>query len=262
MFQAPLPGAPWGPPRGPLEAFVARAAAAKGAELLRVIGEALLHPDVYVYGELLVLDNVLELAHTDDEQRPQEGSGVRALRLLRLMASGTVEDLVDLIKREEAKPVPPILLFKLRMLTIASRAAVSSRLLLKDLEKALEAPGCCDSVEGGLLEEFFRGPHASPVSEGWSGICVSEETVAKTAKPALDTEETEELVLASLRLGLVRGRLDGELGCLDIWGTISRDPTDRDIKAMISVLNDFDVRISKTLQHFRDAAEALQRKVI
>lgn len=263
MLQAPLSEAPWGPPRGPLEAFVARAATAKGAELLRVIGEALLHPDVFVFGELLVLDNVLELAHPGDSQGSDEGSGVRALKLLRLMASGTVGDLVELIKLKEANPVPPVLLFKLRLLTIASRAAVSSRLFFKDLQEALEAPGCCGSVEGaGLFESVFEVPHESPASQGCNGICASQETAAKTAKAALDAEEIEELVLESLRLGLVKGRVDGELGCLYTWDAISRDPTDRDIRAMISVLSDFDVRLSKTVQHFRDAAEALERHAI
>lgn len=257
MFQAPLPGAPLGPPRGPLEVFVERAAEAKGSELLRVIGQALLHPEVFVYGELLALENISDLARPNDDHGPQEKPGALAVKLLRMMASGTVEDLVDLIKRKEAKPVPPILLLKLRLLTITSRAAVSSRLFFKDLQKALEAPGCCDSSEGALFGGSFQGP-----PEGCTTACGSKETAAKTAKAALDAEETEELVLETLRLGLVRGRVDGELGCLDIWGSMSRDPTDRDIKAMISVLNDFDQRITDTLHHCHQAAEALQQQVL
>ena len=271
-----LGGAPWGPPRGPLEAFVARAKAARGDELLVVLEEALLHPEVFVFGELLALENVQALGARKGqggplpEMRPRE-RGPQVLLLLRLMASGTVEDLREMIKKQEIERVHPMMLYKIRLLTVVSLASVSSCVPFVDLQNALEAPDCC--TPSGAPLGLFRGPQRAPIAgecgdgaeEGNSSsptaaaAAAAEAAAAATAKASLDLGEVEEIVLFCLRLGLVRGRINGELACLCAWGALSRDPTERDIRAMISILKSFDARLLFVTQKLKTAAHAIHQ---
>ncbi|CDJ44932.1 hypothetical protein, conserved [Eimeria tenella] len=272
--EAPL-GAPGGPPGGPLDSFVARAKAARGPQLLQVLQEALLHPDLFIFGELLALDNVQQLGGPPGgeggpalegppggpptEGGPLEG-GPRMLFLLRLMASGTVKDLVESLGGPLGAPVPPQLLYKLRLLTIVSWASVSCCISFKELQGALEAPGCC-SAAAGLLQQ--GGPSGGPSggTPGWaqpdegpagapdssSSSSSSTAAAAAAAKEWLTESEVEEMAVTCLRLGLLRGRVDGELGCIDTWGAPLRDPTEKDIDPMLSVLKSFQHKVSHIL---------------
>ncbi|KAL8451699.1 hypothetical protein Emed_001861 [Eimeria media] len=249
---------------GPLANYVARAAAATGAELLQVIEEALLHPDIFVYGELLALPNVAELGGnkgpTEEQRGPLETGGppspppqtpeARAFLLLRLLASGTVSDLVAAVRRGEIQPVPVGLMHKLRLLTISSLAAVCPRLLFTDLQKALEAPGCCSEPGGGphgsqaLKDGDIGGPPTgAPSSNASAGAAAP----AGLGRAKLSVEEIEALVMECLQLGLVDGRIDGGVGCLDSWRALPRDPTEKDLKAMLSVLGGLEQRLERSI---------------
>ncbi|KAL8440908.1 hypothetical protein Emag_007618 [Eimeria magna] len=249
---------------GPLAKYVARAEAATGGELLQVIEEALLHPEIFVYGELLALPNVAELVRkkgpAQNQGGPLETEGppspppqtpeARAFALLHLLASGTVGDLVAAVRRQETQPVPFGLLHKLRLLTISSLAAVCPRLLFADIQKALEAPGCCSEPGGGPQgcrireEEAVEGPPPGTPGSNASAAAAAE---AGLGKARLSLEETEALVMECLQLGLVKGRIEGSVGCLDSWGAVPRDPTEKDLKAMLSVLGGLEQRLERSI---------------
>ncbi|CDI81042.1 hypothetical protein, conserved [Eimeria acervulina] len=335
----PPVGPPGGPPKGPLDDFVCRARASSGSELLQVIEEALLHPDVFVYGELLALENVQQLESTSGcvEGPPCVEGGPRAVYLLRLLASGTVGDLVEMNKKLQGAPIPPLLLQKLRLLTIVSRCSVSSRVSFKDLQKDLEAPGCCEQMgaptmhagapKEGPTPDMLGGEPASNSPLSVSGAAAAAATDAAAADGATDaaaaadataadaaaaagraaavaaaatadtaaaaahtaaaathiaaadtaaagaaaadaaagkaylTElEVEELVVKCLRLGLVWGRIDGDLGCIDTWGALNRDPSETDIEPMLAVLKSFYQRTHQTLLLLIAAKDKLQQQ--
>ncbi|OEH80451.1 COP9 signalosome complex subunit 7 [Cyclospora cayetanensis] len=254
-------GALWGPCRRHLDSLVARARQAKGASLMQIIEEALVHPEVFVFGELLELENVQQLGASRNEEVAAEGGvlegGPRALFLLRLMASGTVRDLVERREALLGAPIPPAILFKLRLLTVASLASVSPHLAFSEIQEALAAPGCCEpagaSAECSQVDLEIEG--RCEVLDRWSS------TPAAT-KAWLTELEVEELVLTCMRLGLVHGRIDGELGCLDSCGALNRDPTERDIPAMIGLLKDFSGRLSEIICHLRTAKDAIEHHAI
>ncbi|KAL8275271.1 hypothetical protein Esti_000855 [Eimeria stiedai] len=265
MSGAPTEEGPQAAPRGPspvepLASYVARAEAATGAELLQVIEEALLHPEIFVYGELLALPNVAELGRKGGPVEkdggllekeggppsPPQTPEARAFLLLRLLASGTVGDLVAAVRRQETQPVPVGLLHKLRLLTISSLAALCPKLLFADIQQALEAPGCCSESWGPpqgcqtLEDEALEGPLPG-------GPSSSASAAAAGGKARLSVEETEALVIECLQLGLVSGRIDGAQGCLDSWGALPRDPTERDLQAMLSVLGGLELRLQRSI---------------
>ncbi|KAL8432243.1 hypothetical protein ACSSS7_004703 [Eimeria intestinalis] len=261
---------------GPLTSYVARAAAATGAQLLEVIEEALLHPDIFVYGELLALPNVAALGgsvggEVEKEGGPleREGGGplppmtpeARAFLLLRLLASGTVGDLVAAVRKQEIEPVPHSLLHKLRLLTISSLAAVCPRLRFADVQLALEAPGCFSESPSSPPviktqdNETLEGP-LLPGAPGDSALAG-----AGGGKARLSLEETEALVMECLQLGLVKGRIDGAMSCLDSWGALPRDPTNRDLKAMISVLGSLELRLERSIALLSATSKQMLRLV-
>ncbi|XP_013407470.1 COP9 signalosome complex subunit 7b-like [Lingula anatina] len=98
----------------PLEQFVLLAKSAKGAAAVELVKQALEAPGVYVFGELLAMPHIQELA---------EGPHAAYFNLLNLFAFGTVKDY------EENKATLPELtnasLTKLRHLTLVALATKS-----------------------------------------------------------------------------------------------------------------------------------------
>ncbi|CAG0895124.1 unnamed protein product [Darwinula stevensoni] len=111
----------------PVEQFVLLAKGAKGAAAVELVKQAIEAPGVYVFGELLDMPNIKELA-----QGPHNGSW----ELLNLFAYGTYKDYRA--NQDSLPPVTPTMLQKLCHLTIVSLATKSKvlpyEMLLEELE--------------------------------------------------------------------------------------------------------------------------------
>lgn len=111
----------------PLEQYVLLAKAAKGAAAVVLIKQVLEAPGVYVFGELLEMPNIQELAN---------GEHVKHHNLLNLFAYGTYKDYKE--KKAELPEVTPAMLNKLRQLTMVSLATknkcIPYSLLLSELD--------------------------------------------------------------------------------------------------------------------------------
>lgn len=115
----------------PLEQFVLLAKTVKGAAVVGLIKQVLEAPGVYVFGELLDMPNILELA---------EGPHAPYFNLLNVFAFGAYKDYQD-----NAATLPELTsgqLTKLRHLTIVSLAAKSNSKCIPyaDLLKELDIP--------------------------------------------------------------------------------------------------------------------------
>lgn len=130
---------------GDLKPFLLLAKNTKGAATAALIGQVLDHPGVNVFGELLDMPNVLELAGT-----PSNGS----LELLRLFAYGTWSEYktraAELPELSEAQTT------KLKRLTLVALAAQSKRLAYDVLMQELGLPGVRE-LEDLLIECMYAG---------------------------------------------------------------------------------------------------------
>ncbi|XP_048200489.1 COP9 signalosome complex subunit 7b isoform X2 [Perognathus longimembris pacificus] len=110
-----------------LEQFILLAKGTSGSALTALISQVLEAPGVYVFGELLELANVQELA---------EGANAAYLQLLNLFAYGTYPDYIA--NKESLPELSPAQQNKLKHLTIVSLASrmkcIPYSVLLKDLE--------------------------------------------------------------------------------------------------------------------------------
>uniref|UniRef100_A0A5F9C103 COP9 signalosome subunit 7B n=1 Tax=Oryctolagus cuniculus TaxID=9986 RepID=A0A5F9C103_RABIT len=110
-----------------LEQFILLAKGTSGSALTALISQVLEAPGVYVFGELLELANVQELA---------EGANAAYLQLLKLFAYGTYPDYIA--NKESLPELSTAQQNKLKHLTIVSLASrmkcIPYSVLLKDLE--------------------------------------------------------------------------------------------------------------------------------
>uniref|UniRef100_A0A8C6DC41 COP9 signalosome subunit 7B n=1 Tax=Moschus moschiferus TaxID=68415 RepID=A0A8C6DC41_MOSMO len=110
-----------------LEQFILLAKGTSGSALTALISQVLEAPGVYVFGELLELTNVQELA---------EGANAAYLQLLNLFAYGTYPDYIA--NKESLPELSTAQQNKLKHLTIVSLASrmkcIPYSVLLKDLE--------------------------------------------------------------------------------------------------------------------------------
>ncbi|XP_040828232.1 COP9 signalosome complex subunit 7b isoform X5 [Ochotona curzoniae] len=110
-----------------LEQFILLAKGTSGSALTALISQVLEAPGVYVFGELLELANVQELA---------EGANAAYLQLLNLFAYGTYPDYIA--NKESLPELSTAQQNKLKHLTIVSLASrmkcIPYSVLLKDLE--------------------------------------------------------------------------------------------------------------------------------
>ncbi|XP_071494085.1 COP9 signalosome complex subunit 7b-like [Diadema antillarum] len=110
-----------------LEQYLLLAKTAKGAAMVALIKQCVEAPGVYVFGELLEMQNVAELAN---------GPNSSYLDLLNLFAFGTYSDY--LANKSKFPELSPPMLSKLRHLSVVSLAAQSKRIpysvLLQELD--------------------------------------------------------------------------------------------------------------------------------
>jgi len=128
-----------------IKGFLILAKSAKGAACESLIKSVLDHPSIYVFGELLEMPNVQELANT---------SAAPSLELLKLFAYGTWKD----YKAVEARlmPLTAAQMIKLKRLTVVSLASQRKQVPYDVLMRELEMAGVRE-VEDLLIECIYGG---------------------------------------------------------------------------------------------------------
>ncbi|MEJ1272138.1 hypothetical protein NN561_002986 [Cricetulus griseus] len=116
-----------------LEQFILLAKGTSGSALTTLISQVLEAPGVYVFGELLELANVQELA---------EGANAAYLQLLNLFAYGTYPDYIA--NKESLPELSTAQQNKLKHLTIVSLA---SRMKVSNIKKTLKATASSSAQE-------------------------------------------------------------------------------------------------------------------
>ncbi|XP_067596335.1 COP9 signalosome complex subunit 7b isoform X6 [Pseudorca crassidens] len=130
-----------------LEQFILLAKGTSGSALTALISQVLEAPGVYVFGELLELANVQELA---------EGGNAAYLQLLNLFAYGTYPDYIA--NKESLPELSTAQQNKLKHLTIVSLA---SRMKVTNIKKTLKATASSSAQEmEQQLAERECPPHA------------------------------------------------------------------------------------------------------
>lgn len=127
----------------PLEQFVLLAKSAKGAAALELVKQTLEAPGVYVFGELLVMPSIQELA---------AGDGAKYYNLLNLFAYGTYRDYTA--KKSELPELSTQMLNKLRHLTMVSLATKSKRIPYKVLLEELDVSNL-RTLEDLIIEVIY-----------------------------------------------------------------------------------------------------------
>lgn len=132
------------PEAGPLDQYLLLAKGARGAAAVALVKQVLEAPEVYVFGELLDMPNILEL-----KSQPQHATYYEALQLY---AYGVYSDYV----RESAKypPLSDTAVTKLRHLTLVSMATGQKSILLSTLGKELGLEATRD-LEDLIIEAMY-----------------------------------------------------------------------------------------------------------
>lgn len=158
------------------EQFLLLAKSAKGAALATLIHQVLEAPGVYVFGELLDMPNVRELAESDFAS---------TFRLLTVFAYGTYADYLA-----EARNLPPLTEAqknKLRHLSVVTLAAKVKCIPYAVLLEALALRNVRqleDLVIEAVYADVLRGSLTSAIS-GWRWTTASGETSsARTSAPS------------------------------------------------------------------------------
>ncbi|XP_037031497.1 COP9 signalosome complex subunit 7 isoform X1 [Bradysia coprophila] len=127
----------------PLEQFVLLAKSAKGAACLDLIKQVLEAPGVHVFGELLVMPNIIEL---------ENGPNSRYFNTLKLFAYGTYKQYLD--NKEQLLELSPLMIKKLQHLTIVTMAIRSKVIPYKDLLVELDIKNVRD-LEDLIIESIY-----------------------------------------------------------------------------------------------------------
>lgn len=144
---------------------------AKGPAVVHLIREATEHPQIFVFGELLNLPNVTALAETP-EYEPW-------LRLVQLFAFGTYSDY--LAAQSTLPPLTPLMLTKLRSLTIISLAAKFKRISYSVLMSALGLTNVRE-LEDLIIEIIYIKAIEGKMDQKKSSLEV-ESSIARDIKP-------------------------------------------------------------------------------
>jgi len=179
----------------PLE-FVLLANGAKGAAAINLVKQAIDHPSVYVFGEILDHPNIVDLETSHPE-------GPTYLSLLRIFAYGTYADYLAAAaasnegqKDNSSGLLPPLSdngVKKLRLLTIASLATKSKTIKYSDLMKELR-------IESGNVREL------------------------------------EDLIIEGSNDNVIRGKLDQRSSHFEVDFALGRDIQKSDIKRIKDTL--------------------------
>jgi len=151
-----------------LQQFVLLAKAAKGKACAAVIQQALGAPNVFVFGELLEMPNVQQLAETEDKN---------ALELLKIFAYGTYAD----YKAGQFPTLTPAQTKKLRQLTIVSLSAQSKVIPYHVLQKQLEISELRE-LEDLIIDAIYQGVIQGQLDQRRSQLEV-ELTMGRDLKP-------------------------------------------------------------------------------
>jgi len=127
----------------PLEQFVLLAKPCKGAALLELIKQVLEAPGVHVFGELLVMPNIIEL---------ENGPNAPYLNTLKLFAYGTYRQYLE--NKEQLLQLSPLMTKKLQHLTIVTMAIRSKVIPYKDLLVELDIKNVRD-LEDLIIESIY-----------------------------------------------------------------------------------------------------------
>jgi len=128
-----------------LQQFTLLAKSVKGAACCSLIGQALDHPNVWVFAELLDMPNVQGLAGT-----PSASS----LELLKLFAHGTWQDYKA--RAAQLPALTPAQTTKLKKLSVVTLGSQSKSISYGTLMQALEMTGVRE-VEDLLIETIYDG---------------------------------------------------------------------------------------------------------
>jgi len=126
-----------------IQSFVLISKSAKGKACAAVIQQALSAPNVYVFGELLEMPNVLQLAETEDK---------KVLELLKIFAYGTYSD----FKAGQFPPLSAIQTKKLKQLTIVSLSSQSKVIPYSVLQQQLEIAELRE-LEDLIIDAIYQG---------------------------------------------------------------------------------------------------------
>lgn len=129
-----------------LQTFVHLAKNAKGKAATMAIQQALSATTVFVFGELLDLPNIQQLAGTEDE---------KFLDLLKIFAYGTYKDY-----KANSANLPPLTEMqtkKLKQLTIVSLAASSKVIPYAVLQEELDISGSLRVLEDVIIDSIYQG---------------------------------------------------------------------------------------------------------
>jgi len=127
----------------PLEQFVLLAKSAKGAACLELIKQVLEAPGVHVFGELLVMNNIIEL---------ENGPNAPYFNTLKLFAYGTYKQYLE--NKEQLLELSPLMIKKLQHLTIVTMAIRSKVIPYKDLLVELDIKNVRD-LEDLIIESIY-----------------------------------------------------------------------------------------------------------
>ncbi|KAI8930193.1 hypothetical protein BC831DRAFT_440816 [Entophlyctis helioformis] len=128
-----------------LEPFLLLAKSARGAACAKLIQDALAAPGVFVFGELLDLPAVHELAKSEQH--------AKYFRLLEVFAYGTLQDYKD--NASTLPPLNPLQLKKLQHLTMVTLSSKNRILLYDDLLHALDIPNVRE-LEDIIIDAIYQ----------------------------------------------------------------------------------------------------------
>jgi len=130
---------------GALQQYILLAKNAKGKACSAVIGQALSAPNVLVFGELLVMPNVQQLAGTEES---------KMLDLLKIFAYGTYNDYK--MSANTFPPLTPPAIRKLKQLTLVSLSSQSRLIPYYVLQEQLEISALRD-LEDLIIDAIYQG---------------------------------------------------------------------------------------------------------
>jgi COP9 signalosome complex subunit 7 len=126
-----------------IQQYVLLSKSAKAKACAAVIQQALNAPNVYVFGELLEMPNVQQLAETEDK---------KMLDLLKIFAYGTYAD----YKGGQFPPLTPAQTKKLRQLTLVSLSAQSKVIPYSVLQQQLDMSELRE-LEDLIIDAVYQG---------------------------------------------------------------------------------------------------------
>jgi len=129
-----------------LQAFVHLAKNAKGKAASGVIQQALSAPTVFVFGELLEMPNIQQLAGTEDS---------KYLELLKIFAYGTYKDFKN--NSANLPPLSDMQTKKLKQLTIVTLSNSSKVIPYTLLQQELDITGSIRVLEDLIIDAIYQG---------------------------------------------------------------------------------------------------------